>query len=953
MTPERYQQIDRIFQTALVLDPGERRAYLDEACGADEKLRDEVESLITSDEGGLSFIEEPAFTMAARVLASDEPAFAAGTQIDRYKVISSLGSGGMGEVYLAHDERLNRKIALKLLPAHFTTNQERMWRFQQEARMASALNHPNIITIHEIGQVENRNFIATEFVDGETLRQHLKRGALSVPESLDIAIQICRALVAAHNAGIVHRDIKPENIMLRHDGYVKVLDFGLAKLTGQREQPTQGDLSDRVDFSSGLLMGTVRYMSPEQAGGLLVDVRTDVWSLGVVLYEMLTGCAPFEGITSGDLIASILKHKPAPLTTLAPNTPVDLQRIVAKALEKDRDERYESIKAMLVDLESLENASGQINALPIQVKKRLSNSRPLATLAIVSLLTTGLGLTVYKLRRRTVVSIPPPNMKITTLSNGGAWVPAISPDGKYVAYVANNANGELAVWIKTVATASAFQLVAPAGVNYGAPVFSRDGSYLYYSVQDMNNMSEYYIVDYYRIPIGGGDSRKILSNVRAGVSFSPDGNQIAFNRISQTSQTDELLIANPDGTAEHVIASRRWPEHFWGAAWSPDGQLIAFGARNRDGNNFYNTFMAVPVNGGPEQLLTSNRWMHAAIALWLGDGSGLLVTGIEEATDPEQIYSISYPSGEVSQVTHDTNSYSCLQVTADSRTLVAEIADTTSNIWVAPDGDASRARQITTGGKDGIGGLAWTPDGKIIHSPAGKTISIINSDGSNPRQLNTDDIGSASPALTPDGRYLLFAARRNHAWGIWRADMDGRNPTLLANSRTVFETASSTDGRWVFFHCIGSTGQPSVCRVALEGGAVDELTHEYSYYPAVSPDGNWVAYFTPSETKMRLRVIPSAGGPPVKTFDVAPETDYITSSDNVLWTADGRYLTYIKNEGDTSNIWGQPFRGGVPQRLTNFSGQRIFKFAWSPDGKQLAVARGEYNRQIVLLTNFR
>src|SRR5437773_1788482 len=318
MTPERYRQIDQIFQAALGLEPEQRVAYLDEACSGDEKLRQEVDSLITSDEGGLSFIDEPAFEMAARVLASDEPALAAGDLIDRYEVVSLLGSGGMGEVYLAHDEKLDRRIALKLLPSHFTMNEERLRRFQQEARAASALNHPNIITIHEIGQIENRNFIATEFVDGETLRQRMKHGPLSLNESLDIAIQVCGALAAAHNAGIVHRDIKPENIMLRRDGYMKVLDFGLAKLTEQRDQPTDVDAADNVDISSGLLMGTLKYMSPEQAQGQQVDQRSDIFSLGVVLYEMVTGHAPFKGEDTTHVVTSILKDQPPRLTEYAP-----------------------------------------------------------------------------------------------------------------------------------------------------------------------------------------------------------------------------------------------------------------------------------------------------------------------------------------------------------------------------------------------------------------------------------------------------------------------------------------------------------------------------------------------------------------------------------------------------------------------------------------------------------
>jgi len=472
MTPERYQQIDQIFQAALALEPDQRAAYLDEVCSGDKKLRREVESLITSDQGGLSFIDEPAFEMAARVLASDEPALAVGDLIDRYEVVSLLGSGGMGEVYLAHDEKLDRKIALKLLPTHFTKNQARLRRFQQEARAASALNHPNIITIHEIGQVENRNFIATEFVDGETLRQRMKRAPLSLNESLDIAIQVCAALAAAHNAGIIHRDIKPENIMLRTDGYVKVLDFGLAKLTEKREPPTEVDAAENLDISSGLLMGTVKYMSPEQAQGQQVDQRSDIFSLGVVLYEMVTGHAPFKGEDTTRLVKSILNDEPRRLTEYAPGAPEELQRIVSKALIKNRAQRYQAAEDLLVDLKTLRQQvelSTDSQSVNHRAEGRISILRRwrLAALAAVCVITIALGVTVCRRRQRSGHPSPPQGMKITKLSNGGAWVPTISPDGKYVAYVANNANGELGVWIKLVATGYAYQLVAPAGVNYG------------------------------------------------------------------------------------------------------------------------------------------------------------------------------------------------------------------------------------------------------------------------------------------------------------------------------------------------------------------------------------------------------------------------------------------------------------------------------------------------------
>src|SRR5437773_8797388 len=333
---DRYRRIDEIFQAALELEPRERASYISEACSGDAALLKEVEYLLASDDQQWELIGTPAFEMVALLLAKDQPALEAGDSIGHYQVVSLLGVGGMGQVYLAEDAKLRRKVALKLLPASYTRDESPLRRFQQEARAASALNHPNILTIHELGEVNGEQFIATECVEGETLRERLKRAPLNLAETLDVAVQIAGALAAAHKAGIVHRDIKPENIMLRHDGYVKVLDFGLAKLTEEHKPTTQVQAAENVNVSSGLLMGTVKYMSPEQAQGLQVDARSDIFSFGVVLYEMLAGRAPFEGKTSNELIAAILKREPPPLT----DTPEEVRRLIAKVLRKKKEKRY-------------------------------------------------------------------------------------------------------------------------------------------------------------------------------------------------------------------------------------------------------------------------------------------------------------------------------------------------------------------------------------------------------------------------------------------------------------------------------------------------------------------------------------------------------------------------------------------------------------------------------------
>jgi serine/threonine-protein kinase len=373
MTPERYQQIGELYHSALELGPIQRAAFLAQACAGDDEMRREVESLIASNENAGEFIQAPALEVAAELLTRDQCDLLPGRSLGPYTILELLGSGGMGEVYLAQDSRLGRHVALKLLPAHFVTTEDRLHRFQQEARAASALNHPNIITIHEIGEAGATHYIVTEFIEGETLRALLRRGRIEPAKALDIAVQTASALTAAHEAGIVHRDIKPENMMLRRDGYVKVLDFGIAKLMPDGFAPPTG-----VSFetSPGLIVGTANYMSPEQAQGLKVDERTDIWSLGVVLYEMLTGQLPFSGKTPSHTVVSIVEQQVPPLA-LGTEVPVELERILIKALNKVPEERYQTIKEMLVDLRMVQrelDSGVRANATQEIVRSRKSGA---------------------------------------------------------------------------------------------------------------------------------------------------------------------------------------------------------------------------------------------------------------------------------------------------------------------------------------------------------------------------------------------------------------------------------------------------------------------------------------------------------------------------------------------------------------------------------------------------
>ena len=352
MTPERWHQIDQLFHAALEFEPAQREEFLVTECDDDEPLRREVESLLASFADADGFIETPAGDVAAELLGTHRSTYEPGHQIENYRIVRHLGSGGMGEVYLAEDIRLNRKVALKLLPPHFTVNPDRVRRFEREARAASALNHPNIVTIYEIGQSNTTHFIATEFVDGKTLRQLINEKPFTLTETLNVSMQVAEALSGAHAAGIVHRDVKPENIMIRPDGYVKILDFGLAKLTEQQATDADLETPTLLQTNPGLVMGTVQYMSPEQARAKNVGVGTDIWSLGIVMYELLAGHVPFSGETPSHVMVSLMENKLPPLKDHA-NVPEELDRFVTKALRKNRKERYQTAAQLARDLRGL------------------------------------------------------------------------------------------------------------------------------------------------------------------------------------------------------------------------------------------------------------------------------------------------------------------------------------------------------------------------------------------------------------------------------------------------------------------------------------------------------------------------------------------------------------------------------------------------------------------------
>ena len=998
MTPERWQQVKQIFNSAINYRPEDRDSFLSEACSGDANLRREVESLIASHEQSGSFIDDPAFVAAASLLADEKVALGDGDMIGSYEIRSFISRGGMGEVYLAEDKRLGRKVALKLLPASFTTDDDRLRRFEQEARAASALNHPNIITIYEIREAAGTHVIATEFVEGETLRMRMRRSALTLSETLNVAIQVADALSAAHKAGIVHRDIKPENIMLRPDGYVKVLDFGLAKLSEQTTPAVAAEAPTiQVRTGSGIVIGTAGYMSPEQARGLSVDHRSDIFSLGAVIYEMLSRRKPFEGETPSDTLASILKSEPPPLSRVVPGTPSELVRIVTKALRKDREERYQVVKDLWLDLKALRQElefqdkldrsstpdrdataimpvsettaalSGPQATAPASAISSISESISielkrhkvgvaLALVVLVVAIAAG-GFGIYKWFNRPAPVAHFSDVKLTALTNSGNVIDAtISPDGKYIVYALSD-RSQQSLYIRQVSAANDKLIVPPAPVGMWGFAFSPDGAELYYTVKQNLDAGTLY-----RIPVLGGTPVKVLEKIDSPVSFSPDGRQFVFVRANYTQGETALVIVNIDGSGERVLAVVKQPRRlaplfFLGPSWSPDGKIVASSVATQGGSC---KVIGFSVADGTEKDLSPQTWPFSARVQWLPDMSGLLVVAGDNPAIA-QIWIMNYPDGTVRRVTNDLIQYRALGLTEDGKKFTTVQAHGLVNLWIAPEGDAEKAVRLPTGNVSWYAStgnnVTWTRDGRLVFvsNEGGKAdIWIGNPDGSNRKQLTANNSMNFAPVVSADDRYVVFVSWLEGKRNLWRMDLNGGNPTRLTSGLSDGAPSLTPDARWVIYTSFNGI-KPELWKVSIDSGAPVKITDHVATAAAVSPDGKWIAYTypesaDPSAPPNRIAIIPFDGGPPVKTFN-------FTASGTVLsllqWAVDGKSVLYTVNANNVSNIWRQSIDGGSPKQITDFKEMLMTSFAWSRDGKQLACARGNLMRDAILITDLK